>query len=130
MMDLGYQFRCLVALGILALLPVTTAQAQSLSAGEVVFVKECSKCHQIGPGAKNRIGPQLNGIVGRKAGSVSDFKYYSEANRTSGTIWTEENLQQFIKDPRGMIVGTTQVYKGLEDSAEIEALIAYLKTMK
>lgn len=129
-MDLGYQFRFLAALGALVLLLVPPAQAQSLSAGEVVFVKECSKCHQIGEGAKNRIGPQLNGIVGRKAGSVSEFKYYSEANRTSGTIWTEENLRQFIKDPKGMIVGTTQVYKGLQDSTEIEALITYLKTMK
>lgn len=99
-----------------------------LSPGLSVFVRECSKCHQVGPGAKNRIGPQLNGLFGRKAGSVQDFKNYSEANKNAGFFWTPDTLRAFLRDPRVMIVGTTQLYKGLKDEGQIDALIEYLQT--
>lgn len=108
-------------------LVLVQAQAQPLSQGQVVFVRECAKCHQIGPDAKNRIGPHLNGLFGRKAGSVEGFKNYSEANRTANFVWTEDLLRQYIKDPKGMMIGTTQVYRGLLNDADIDALIVYLR---
>ena len=103
------------------------AKAQPLSQGQIVFIRECAKCHQIGPDAKNRIGPQLNGLFGRKAGSVEGFKNYSEANRTANFVWTEDLLRNYIKDPKAMMIGTTQVYRGLMNEADIEALIVYLR---
>lgn len=106
---------------------VEAAKAQPLSQGQIVFIRECAKCHQIGPDAKNRIGPQLNGLFGRKAGSVEGFKNYSEANRTANFVWTEDLLRNYIKDPKGMMIGTTQVYRGLMNDADIEALIVYLR---
>lgn len=103
-------------------------RAQTLSQGEIIFVRECAKCHQVGPQANNRIGPRLNDLFGRKAGAVANYKNYSEAARTAGFVWSPENFRQFIKDPRGMIIGTTQVYKGLVDDDDITALIAFLQS--
>ena len=122
--------RRIISVAVLAIttsLVLVQAQAQPLSQGQVVFVRECAKCHQIGPDAKNRIGPHLNGLFGRKAGSVEGFKNYSEANRTANFVWTEDLLRQYIKDPKGMMMGTTQVYRGLMNDADIEALIVYLR---
>lgn len=122
--------RGIISVAVLAIttsLVLVQAQAQPLSQGQVVFVRECAKCHQIGPDAKNRIGPHLNGLFGRKAGSVEGFKNYSEANRTANFVWTEDLLRQYIKDPKGMMIGTTQVYRGLLNDADIDALIVYLR---
>lgn len=122
--------RRIISVAVLAIttsLVLVQAQAQPLSQGQVVFVRECAKCHQIGPDAKNRIGPHLNGLFGRKAGSVEGFKNYSEANRTANFVWTEDLLRQYIKDPKGMMIGTTQVYRGLLNDADIDALIVYLR---
>lgn len=118
-----------VCLGAALLAGPAEALAQDkLAPGLAVFIRECSKCHQVGPGAKNRIGPQLNGLFGRKAGSVEDFKNYSEANRSAGFFWTPETLRAFLRDPRAMMAGTTQIYKGLTDDEQISALIEYLQT--
>lgn len=105
-------------------------RAQTLSHGEAIFVRECAKCHQVGPQAKNRVGPQLNDLFGRKAGAVVNYKNYSEATRNAGFVWSPENFRQFIKDPRGMIIGTTQVYNGLENDDDITALIEFLQLQK
>ena len=99
-----------------------------LAPGEAIFVKECTRCHQVGANAKNRIGPQLNGIFGRQAGTVPGFKNYSDALRQSGIIWTPENFRSFVKDPKAMVIGTTQVYKGLKDDESVTQLIEFLKT--
>ena len=99
-----------------------------LSPGEAVFVKECAKCHQVGENARNRVGPVLNGILGRQAGTVPGFKNYSDALRQSGIVWTAENLRVFIQDPKGMVIGTTQVYKGLKSDESVTLLIEFLKT--
>ena len=106
------------------------ARAQTLSYGEVIFVRECAKCHQVGSQAKNRVGPQLNDLFGRKAGAVANYRNYSEATRNAGFVWSPENFRQFIKDPRGMIIGTTQVYNGLDNDADITALIEFLQLQK
>lgn len=104
------------------------AGGQSVSPGEAVFIRECAKCHQTGAGARNRIGPALTGIIGRQAGTVAGYDNYSDALRQSGIVWTSENLRGFVKDPKSMVLGTTQVYRGLEDDASITLLIEFLQT--
>jgi cytochrome c len=71
--------------------------------GKEVFAK-CAVCHQVGPGAKTLIGPELNGIVGRKAASIADYPMYSAGMKKlgeSGFVWTEENIDKWIANPRG-----------------------------
>ena len=116
-----------VAVALLAAGTGTASADQLLPAGEAVFIKQCAKCHQVGPNAKNRVGPVLNSIIGKQAGTVPGFKNYSDALRRSGIIWTPENFRNFIKDPKGMVVGTTQIYKGMQDDESITLLIEYLK---
>ena len=78
--------------------------AQDAAAGEKVFMK-CKICHQIGETAKNMVGPVLNGVVGRKAGSYPGY-HYSNANEKSGITWDEAELKKYLKDPKGVVPGT------------------------
>lgn len=109
---------------ILALSP-TLAQAQDAANGEKVFA-QCRACHQIGPNAKNAVGPMLNGLFGRQAGAVEGYNY-SPANKGSGITWDDATFREYIKDPRAKIPGTKMVYAGLKDEKRIDDLIAYLK---
>lgn len=95
------------------------------AAGEKVFAK-CKVCHQIGEGAKNAVGPELNGVVGRKAGSVPEYSY-STANKSSGITWDEAALKRYLKDPRGVVPGTKMIFPGLSKEKDIDDVIAYLK---
>lgn len=101
------------------------ASAQDAAAGERVF-GQCRACHQVGETARNVIGPQLNGLFGRKAGSVEGYAY-SPANKASDITWDEANFRTYIKDPRGQMPGTKMVYAGLKEDARITDLVAYLK---
>ncbi|MFC4172413.1 c-type cytochrome [Microvirga sp. GCM10011540] len=101
------------------------AQAQDAAAGEKVFA-QCRACHQIGETAKNAVGPVLNGLFGRKAGSVEGYNY-SAANKNSGLTWDEATFRDYIKDPRAKVPGTKMVYAGLKDEQRITDLVAYLK---
>jgi len=101
------------------------AQAQDAANGEKVFA-QCRACHQIGPTAKNAVGPVLNGVIGRKAGSVEGYNY-SPANKNSGITWDEATFAEYIKDPKAKVPGTKMVYAGLKDEQRIKDLIAYLK---
>ena len=113
----------LTALAILASLGAVAAQ--DAAAGENTF-KVCKACHQIGEGAKNAVGPVLNGIVGRKAGTYADYNY-SDANKNSGLTWDEATLKDYLKDPRAKVVGTKMAFPGLKKDADIDNVIAYLK---
>lgn len=95
------------------------------AAGEKVFAK-CKVCHQIGEGARNAVGPELNGVVGRKAGSVPEYSY-STANKSSGITWDEVTLKRYLKDPRGVVPGTKMIFPGLSKEKDIDDVIAYLK---
>ena len=108
----------------LAFSPVA-AQAQDAAAGEKVFAV-CKACHQIGPNAKNAVGPELNGVIGRHSGSVEGYNY-SPANKNSGLTWDEATFAEYIKDPKAKVPGTKMVYAGLKDEQKIKDLIAYLK---
>jgi cytochrome c len=101
------------------------AAAQDAAAGERVFA-QCRACHQVGETAKNGVGPVLNGLFGRKAGSVEGYSY-SPANKNSGLTWDEATFRDYIKDPRGKVPGTKMVYAGLKDEQRITDLVAYLK---
>jgi cytochrome c len=104
---------------------VPAAKAQDAAAGEKVFA-QCRICHQVGPNARNLVGPELNGLFGRHSGSVEGYNY-SEANKNSGITWDEATFVEYIKNPRGKIPGTKMVYAGLKDDQRIKDLVAYLK---
>ncbi len=93
-------------------------------AGAQVF-KKCLACHAVGEDAKNKVGPELNGLFGRTAGSVPDYNY-SDANKNSGIVWNEENFAEYIKNPRAYIKGTKMAFAGLKKEVEIENITAYL----
>jgi cytochrome c len=101
------------------------ASAQDAALGEKVFFK-CKICHQIGEGAKNAVGPVLNGVVGRKSGTYPDYSY-SDANKNSGLTWDEATLKEYLKDPRAKVPGTKMIFPGLPKDEDIANVIAYLK---
>jgi len=101
------------------------ARAQDVAAGEQSF-KKCLPCHAIGEGAKNKVGPVLNGIDGRHSGSVADYSY-SDANKSSGIIWDETQFLDYIKDPRAKIKNTKMIFPGIKNETEAKNLWAYLK---
>jgi cytochrome c len=101
------------------------AAAVDVENGKAIF-NRCRACHQIGEGAKNMVGPELNGLFGRKAGSAPGF-HYSEANKSSGITWDEATFREYIKNPKGKIPNTKMVFVGIKDDQDIDDLIAYLK---
>jgi cytochrome c len=101
------------------------AQAQDAAAGEKVFA-QCRACHQVGENAKNAVGPVLNGLFGRPAGSVEGYNY-SAANKNSGITWDEATFREYIKDPKAKVPGTKMVYAGLKDEQRVNDLVAFLK---
>jgi cytochrome c len=111
--------------GAALLASVGAAVAQDAAAGEKVFAK-CKICHQIGEGAKNMVGPVLNGVVGRPAGSYEGY-HYSDANKNSGITWDEANLKEYLKDPKAKVPGTKMVFPGLKSDDDITNVLAYLK---
>lgn len=115
-----------------ALLPVlalvlapAAASAQDAAAGEKVYL-QCRACHQVGPTAKNAVGPLLNGLFGRKSGTIEGYSY-TAANKESGITWDEASFAEYIRDPKARIPGTKMVYAGLKDEQRVRDLIAYLK---
>jgi cytochrome c len=95
--------------------------------GQAVF-NQCRACHQVGPTARNGVGPQLNGLFGRKAGSVAGYNY-SDAYKSLDKVWSPENFTTYIQDPRGVTPGTKMVFAGIKgEGAEqkIKDLIGFL----
>ena len=105
---------------------VNPTQAGDPIAGAAVF-KKCTPCHAIGPGAGTKVGPELNGVIGRHSGSVPGYNY-SEANKGSGIVWSEDAFSRYIRDPRGVVPGTKMTFPGLKSDQDVADLIAYLKT--
>jgi cytochrome c len=101
------------------------ATAQDATAGEKVYA-QCRACHQVGPTAKNAVGPVLNGLFGRKSGTIEGYSY-TPANKDSGITWDEATFAEYIRDPRGKIPGTKMIYAGLKDEQRIKDLTAFLK---
>jgi cytochrome c len=98
--------------------------AQDAAAGEKAFVI-CRACHEIGPNAKVLVGPPLNGVVGRMAGTYPGFEY-SDANKKSGITWTPEELSKYLANPQAVVPGTKMIFPGLHDPKQAQDVIAYL----
>jgi len=118
-----------LVVGISAASSAVTAQ-QSLivgrhDAGATVF-KQCRACHQVGPNARNGIGPVLNGVVGRPAGAYPGYSY-SSANKNSGLVWEEETLARYLRAPAEVVPGNKMIFFGLKKTQDAADVIAYLK---
>jgi len=120
----------ILGLTIAVLTAVGSAQAQDKSpgnadAGALIF-KRCMACHAVGPDAKNGVGPVLNGVVGRAAGTYPGYNY-SAANKNSGLTWDEPTLTTYLHAPRKLVPGTKMTFAGLSEDQEIADVIAYLR---
>ena len=109
---------------IAAMAAASGAQAQDAAAGKSSFNK-CLACHAIGEGAKNKVGPELNGLDGRKSGTTEGYSY-SEANKNSGITWNKELFLEYIKDPKAKIPGTKMAFAGIKNETEINNLWTFI----
>src|SRR5215469_156216 len=117
----------ILALSILAAMPASLAAAGDVEAGKTAF-KKCALCHTTEAG-KNKIGPSLFGIVGRKSATVENFNY-SEAMKKFDHTWDEGTLDEYLADPRGTVPGTKMIFPGIKQKTERDDVIAYLETLK
>jgi cytochrome c len=121
-------FKRVFALSCLMSVPaLAVAQDGDAAAGEKVF-RKCQACHMVGEDAQNRVGPMLNGVVGRAVGAVEGFKYSSgfEERAAAGETWTPEALDAFLEKPRDYVKGTKMAFAGLRKEEERANVIAYL----
>src|SRR5215203_3650813 len=107
-----------------AALSSLAAHAQDLAAGENSF-KKCLACHAVGEGAKNKVGPLLNGLESRKSGTIEGYSY-SDANKNSGITWNKETFLEYIKEPKTKIPATKMVFAGIKNEKEANDLWAFL----
>ena len=105
----------------------SAARAQDVAAGETSF-KKCLACHSIGEGAKNKVGPVLNGLDGRHSGSIEGYPY-SDANKGSGITWSKDQFLDYIKDPKAKIPGTKMAFAGIKNEKEANDLWAYISQL-
>lgn len=115
----------LMASLMFAALPHSAEAVGDPAAGEKVFQK-CRACHQIGEAARNAVGPKMNGLLGRQAGTVEGYSY-SPANKNSGILWDELTFRDYIKAPQVKIPSTKMVFPGLKSDQEIDDILAFLK---
>lgn len=102
--------------------------AADIKMGAKVY-KKCASCHQIGEGATHRIGPQLNGIVGRGIATLADYRYSKAMKNyaTQNPKWNEATLSTYLGNPRKVVVGTKMSFAGLRRPKDIANVIAYMK---
>jgi len=120
-----------LAVSVIAVAGAVPASAQDAGKGQLVFNK-CRACHAVGAAARNKAGPQLNGVVGRKAASVPGFNY-SDAMRAragAGLVWTEANLAAYLEAPDSFLPGGVMAFAGVKDAGQLRDLIAFLKAQK
>ena len=126
-----FQLYGLTAVGLMALSGPALAEGDATK-GKAAYAK-CGICHQVGPGAKTLVGPELNGTVGRKAASVADYPYSPGMKKLGeeGFTWTDANLDKWIADPKAMIADSPMAlaFPGIPDAGERADIIAYLKTV-
>ena len=115
----------LIAATALIAMSTGASLAQDAEKGANVF-HICMACHAIGAGATNRVGPELNGLDGRKSGTAPGYNY-SDANKNSGITWSEATFKEYIKDPRAKIPGTKMIFAGIKNEKQVDDLWAYIK---
>jgi cytochrome c len=118
------QMRLALVAAIGLVVSTGAALAQDVVAGETSF-RKCAPCHSIGPDAANKVGPELNGLNGRPAGTVAGFNY-SDANKGSGITWSEAVFKDYIKDPRAKVPGTKMVFAGIKSQTELDNLWSFV----
>ncbi len=115
-----------LALLALALCVPSAEAGDDPHAGKAAFDRKCASCHQVGPAARSGFGPQLNGIVGRKAGAADDYRY-SSAMRGSGIVWSDKTLAAFLRAPERVVPGNRMRFWGIGSAQQIDDLLAYLR---
>ena len=117
-----------LAIAALAAAPALAQEADLVTEGAQVF-KKCAACHAVGPEAKNRVGPNLTGVVGRTAATEADFSYSDAmvAAGEDGLVWDEAKLSEYLANPRAMVEGNTMAFVGLRSEEDRKAVIAYLE---
>jgi cytochrome c len=128
-MRTGWVFRTgAVGVAVAALTLVSGAWAQGLTGdpanGAKIF-KKCIACHRVGPSARNGVGPVLNGVVGRAAGTYDDYPY-SDALKTSGITWDKATLEEWVQGPKDLVPGTKMGFAGLPTAQDAADVVAYL----
>lgn len=130
-----YRFRCFSPFAAAALLLAPAAMVNAAApaalkgnaeAGKAAF-RKCASCHQVGPSARGGFGPKLTGVIGRKAGSTTDYKY-SAAMKNANIVWTEQNLASFLQAPSDFIPGNNMRFWGIGNAQQLADLLAYLRT--
>lgn len=109
-----------------ALAFVSSAYADGDAAAGAKVFAQCSACHTVGAGAQNSVGPVLNGVVGRAAGTYPGYRY-SSTMRKSGLTWDEATLQRYLKGPDQVLPGTKMAFPGIASDADLANVIAFLK---
>lgn len=119
-------FALILAAGFFSASAVAAGDAE---AGGKLFNKVCGGCHSVGENARGGFGPQLNGVIGRLAGTTADYQY-SDAMKNSGVVWTRDKLAAYIEAPKKVVSGTRMIFWGISDPEKIENLLAYLETFQ
>lgn len=117
--------RLTVALAALVMTATAASTQEDLAAGATSY-KKCAVCHDVGETAKNKVGPILNGLEGRKSGTIAGYNY-SDANKGSGITWNEATFLEYIKDPKAKIPNTKMIFAGIKNETEAKNLWAFLK---
>jgi cytochrome c len=120
--------KLLVLAGVMLAATLGAATAQDMAAGEQSF-RKCGPCHAVGEDARNKVGPELNGLDGRKAGTAADYSY-SDANKNSGIVWSKDTFADYIKNPMAKVPGTKMAFAGIKNDKEIGDLWGYLAQFK
>ena len=103
-----------------------SAQSGNEARGERLFNQQCKACHTVDKDGASTVGPNLHGLVGRKAGSTEGFSS-SDAMKASGIVWDDKTLVEYLKDPKGRVPGTKMVYAGLKQETQQADMIAFLR---
>jgi cytochrome c len=120
--------RLLVLAPLMFVTTLSVANAQDLAEGERSF-RKCLPCHSVGADARNKVGPVLNGLEGRKSGTIEGYNY-SEANKKADIIWADASFKEYIQNPMARVPGTKMAFAGIKNENEIAALWAYLAQFK